>query len=336
MWWPPRDTQQKLSGILTVYGFWIGIALAVLAILLVYDISQTRIVAKPNTMGPTVDPTQVEIIWEKNYLPANEIEEALKDMLMGETYEQPRYLDDDIRCFFVPESIRDLDRGRCPWVMEAEYQKWRAVGVPPLEPDKTPSEMKLPLSGREWEWNIDDEVMKYIVDQSESTNETAWYKIAIAMVGGYSEQISMGPSSEERKDAIDKFLGAKWTFNATYRVWNEGNASTEASEIILGCQKDIKVRPPAGMNYKRFIIEPGIDNQLEFKFVPLEGLDTLDAAENLRNCIKEQTSLFSPIPQPIFVIKWPLQQALAGAIGGGAVIATLMMILFGLRHRRQK
>jgi len=335
--WPSRETRQELATLLTIYGFFIGIALAVAATLLYFDFTKFLIAAKPEDDRPVLlGDIRVETIWEANYKPPRQVEEALQRLLMGEAYRQPVF-DYEVHEFAFPESFIDFPKGPRPGGPgEVAFRKWRIGSVLALPPDDTPYAARIPLSGDTWEWNIDPQVKLHILSsQGDSTNETAWYKVAIAMVGGYSKIAGPAFQVGMYKDAIDAFKGAVWTFKAKYKVWNSGNSPTRLAKIILGSDRTV-ILPPTDIDQNGFVIQPGYNNALEFILVPKNGLNTLRSAQNEATYVRENVKLDAPVPEERWVTRGSvLAWLLGGAVGLGALFATGTMLSLGF-FRRQR
>lgn len=325
-YWPRRETRQELSGVLTIYGFWIGILLAVVAIVLYLDITKTLIAAKPEQETPVITDIKAEIMWKADYEPPTQVEEALQRLLMGKVYEQPVF-DYEAHEFLFPDSLNDFPKGPRPHgPEEIVFLPWRIGAVPPLSPDETPLTARLPLSGDYWRWNIHPEVMSHILSShGEPSSETAWYKVAIAMVGGYSHIAGPGLPIDTYKAAIDAFEGAVWTFEAKCKVWNSGNVATKLASITL--KSDItEIIPPAGVDPDAFTIQPGYRNALEFTLVPKSGHNTQRSVENEAAYIRENAELHAPAPEERWVTKpSTLAWLMAGAVLVGAFLGTATM-----------
>lgn len=334
--WPSRETRQTLSEFLTIYGFWIGMALSVVAILLFFDIAKTVIVDEPQDERPVISDIGVKIIWERNYEPPKEIEEALQKLLMGEAYEQPVW-DYEWHEFYFPQSVDDFPSFPRPHgPAEAIFLRWRIGAVPPLPSDETPTEMRLPLSGETWQWNIDPRVLLHIRgSEGWHSTEAAWYKIAIAMIGGYSTLDNLGPSADTRKAAIDAFRGAEWTFEAKYKVWNSSSVPTKDAKITLGCGPT-HIVAPEGIDPNAFIIRPGPSNALEFTLIPESGYKTLEDAHNEADCVRENTRLDVTVSEAKRVTRGPAWAWIGGAVVFGILAATATMKLCWFQDRRRQ
>jgi hypothetical protein len=325
---PPKETRELLVYNLTLYGFFIGTLLAALAVVLVFD--SVRVAIQPEFQKDSTSEIKVELEWNPDYMPHEEMEQALQDLLTGKAYQQPVEIVEYAE-FRFPQSYYDLLNVRPRPVPSGAlmFLKWRIGAVPPLPSDKEPKEALLPVMGDTWEWNIDDKLMTYIAGpQREVGMKVAWYKIAIAMVGGYSEHFAQGLTTDERIAAIDAFNGATWTYEVKYRVWNIGKAQAKSCRIIPG-GKDTSIDPPEFVDWKCFAMQPGAANGLEFKLNPDGEFSSLSSAEKNVAEVQEKTEIVS---QPLEVIPGSPWLWVGGAVLVGFILATLVKRFYPYRH----
>lgn len=324
---PPKETRELLSQKLTLYGFFIGTALAIVAIVLVFNVVTVTIA--PKLEVESTSEIKVKVKWKTNYDPPKEIEQALQALLTGKAYEQPVW-DYEYNEFRFPQSVYDLPSVPRPVPPgEPLFLKWRIGAVPPLPSDKDPLEALLPVMGDTWEWNIDPKLMTYIADSPhEVGKKVAWYKIAIAMVGGYSKLFAQGLPTDERIAAIDAFSGAMWTYEVKYRVWNSGTTQAKSCRIIPG-GKDTNVVAPEDVDSNGFVIQPGAANRLEFKLNPNSQFSSLSSAESNAAEVREKTKIESP---PLEVIEGSPWLWVGGALAAGVILATVVNRFFRFRQ----
>ena len=318
---PPRKTRESLSQTFTLYGFFIGTAFDIAAIMLVFDF--VKVYEQPKFVEEsTPSQVKVELEWSPNYVSQAEIEQALQALLTGKVYKQ-RVEIMELDEFQFPQSDYDLlsvPRRPVPSGY-AMFLKWRIGTVPPLPSNKDPREALLPVTGDTWEWNIDPKLLKYISDSSPEIGERLpWYKIAIAMVGGYSKQFTQDLSIDERIAAINAFSKATWTYEVKYRVWNSGKTLAKSCRIVPGVE-DVVIVPPENVDWNEFVLQPGAANRLEFTLYPNRKFNSLDSAESnaeaLRNNIKTLSS-------PLWKIRGSFWLWVFGPLLGGFAFATLV------------
>ena len=324
---PPRETRELLSQTFTLYGFFIGAALAIAAIILIFDF--VKVYEQPKFVEDSTSQIKVELEWNPNYVPQEEIEQALQALLTGKVYQQPVEIMEYDE-FRFPQSDYDLlSVPRRPVPAGALlFLKWRIGTVPPLPSNKDPMEALLPVMGDTWEWNIDPKLLKYISDSSPEIGErVAWYKIAIAMVGGYSKQFTQGLSIDERIAAINAFSKATWTYEVKYRVWNSGRTQAKSCRIVPGVE-DVNIVPPENIDWNEFFIQPGAANRLEFTLYPVGQFNSLGSAESNAAELRKNIKTLSP---PLEKIRGSPWLWVGVPLLGGFVLATLVKRFYKCR-----